>query len=278
MLNGALKFSPDECLDIVFSEGDNAETKLQITNTGLSPCIFKVKTTTPDRYLVKPNHGLIRQAAVTEISIVVVQSKKKDIMALAKAKGMMKCTDKFLVQSSVVDASVVGELEGKTSTELAEAITRLFGKREKRMLNAKKLLVDFMVPESRAGDGYHLATESTIEPLQKPLFEVAAPTPIPGTPEEMFAEIVTLRKKYDDLVAFTVKLTAERDSLSTNLAEVQKELNNLQDHVEYDPACDPDMQHHRNKRTFHTLHVLFMIFFSFFMGHYGLLQRLFAGS
>ncbi|EGB04658.1 hypothetical protein AURANDRAFT_66986 [Aureococcus anophagefferens] len=258
MLNGALKFSPDECLDIVFSEGDNAETKLQITNIGLSPCIFKVKTTTPDRYLVKPNHGLIRQAAVTEISIVVVQSKKKDIMALAKAKGMMKCTDKFLVQSSVVDASVVGELEGKTSTELAEAITRLFGKREKRMLNAKKLLVDFMVPESRAGDGYHLATEST--------------------PEEMFAEIVTLRKKYDDLVAFTVKLTAERDSLSTNLAEVQKELNNLHDHVEYDPACDPDMQHHRNKRTFHTLHVLFMIFFSFFMGHYGLLQRLFAGS
>ena len=78
MLNGALKFSPDECLDIVFSEGDNAETKLQITNIGLSPCIFKVKTTTPDRYLVKPNHGLIRQAAVTEISIVVVQSKKKD--------------------------------------------------------------------------------------------------------------------------------------------------------------------------------------------------------
>jgi len=41
---------------------------------------------------------------------------------------------------------------------------------------------------------------------------------MPGTPEAMFAEIVTLRKKYDDLVAFTVNLTAERDSLSADLA------------------------------------------------------------
>merc|ERR1712078_150676 len=32
-----------------------------------------------------------------------------------------------------------------------------------------------------------------------------------------FAEIVALRKKYDDLVAFTVNLTAERDSISLDL-------------------------------------------------------------
>ena len=34
----------------------------------------------------------------------------------------------------------------------------------------------------------------------------------------MIAEVVAQRKKYDDLVAFTVNLTAERDALATELA------------------------------------------------------------
>jgi len=84
-------------------------------------------------------------------------------------------------------------------------------KKDKKDLRAKKLPVELLFP----------ATDSTadnVRALHKPM-EATTAGPMPETPEKMFAEIVTLRKKYDDLVAFTVNLTAERDDLSKKLAD-----------------------------------------------------------
>ena len=89
---------------------------------------------------------------------------------------------------------------------------------------------------------------------------------MPGTPEAMFAEIVALRKKYDDLVAFTVKLTTERDSLSSDLLLIKKQLDDAGDRNEYDPGSKPDAQL-GDKQVFHMTHVFLVAFVSFFMGH-----------
>ena len=43
----------------------------------------------------------------------------------------------------------------------------------------------------------------------------------PGSPEAIFAELSALRKKYDDLVAYTVNLTGDRDYLNNELATVK---------------------------------------------------------
>lgn len=44
------------------------------------------------------------------------------------------------------------------------------------------------------------------------------------TPESAFAELKVVRKKFDDLVEFTVRLTAERDIMVQRLEGTEKEL------------------------------------------------------
>ena len=45
------------------------------------------------------------------------------------------------------------------------------------------------------------------------------------SPEQMFAEVSSLRRKYDELVSFSVNLTAERDILNNTLEQTKRELN-----------------------------------------------------
>jgi hypothetical protein len=47
---------------------------------------------------------------------------------------------------------------------------------------------------------------------------------VPGSPESIFAELQSLRKKYDAVVEYTVHLTAERDYHFTQLEEMKKEI------------------------------------------------------
>jgi len=204
----SVQYTPEKCLTIKVVDGEPAEAVLKITNLSPQNIAFKVKTTSPERYLVKPNHGLIRRGRQTEIVIIIVHAKKQDILS----ETPMRCSDKFLVQSCGIDDELANDLESKTSHEVAETITRLLVKKDKRDLRAKKLPVELLFAKP-VGNG----SSNNVRPLHKAL-EATISSPMPGTPEAMFAEIVTLRKKYDDLVAFTVNLTAERDSLSADLA------------------------------------------------------------
>jgi hypothetical protein len=220
MAKSDLVFSPAEALTIRVSEHDTAQTILRIKNHTTENIAFKVKTTTPERYLVKPNHGLIRQGRHAEITIIVVQTKKKEILTKAILNGRIDCNDKFLIQSAGVDELLTDNLESKTSHELTDAITLLLGNVDKRKLRAKKLTVEMQVVDLPAKGLDTCARDEDCLLLQQPI-ETTATISTSGSPEAMFAEVVALRKKYDDLVAFTVNLTAERDSLSANLASTR---------------------------------------------------------
>merc|ERR1711865_134041 len=120
-----------------------------------------------------------------------------------------------------IDALLADDLESKTSHELADAITQLFVKQDKFNLQAKKLPVVLLLEDPPRKDGFGVE-KGQISVGKSP--ELTSSRFMPGTPEAMFAEIVALRKKYDDLVAFTVNLTAERDSLSADLAVANSSL------------------------------------------------------
>lgn len=45
------------------------------------------------------------------------------------------------------------------------------------------------------------------------------------SPEQLFDEVASLRRKYDELVAFSVNLTAERDILNNTLEQTKRDLN-----------------------------------------------------
>merc|ERR1711957_407467 len=45
------------------------------------------------------------------------------------------------------------------------------------------------------------------------------------SPEQLLSEVTNLRRKYDELVSFSVNLTAERDILNNTLEQTKRELN-----------------------------------------------------
>ena len=72
---------------------------MQITNLTKSRVAFKVKTTSPKKYCVRPSHGFIAGNSVKEVQVILQPQKE--------APGSYQnCKDKFLVQTAVVDAGV----------------------------------------------------------------------------------------------------------------------------------------------------------------------------
>ena len=70
---------------------------LIVTNPNPQPVAFKVKTTAPKQYCVRPNSGRIEPGEKVEIQ-VLLQPLKEEPPVNAK------CRDKFLVQSAVISA------------------------------------------------------------------------------------------------------------------------------------------------------------------------------
>jgi hypothetical protein len=84
--------------------------------------------------------------------------------------------------------------------------------RDKADLTNKKLNCKFKFLETSASSGPVVDDTATTD----------APVSSLVAKEQIVDQLVTLRKKYDDLVAFTVQLSAERDKLDAGL-ESQKE-------------------------------------------------------
>ncbi|CDO75424.1 hypothetical protein BN946_scf184916.g8 [Trametes cinnabarina] len=68
---------------------------LQITNHNAQPVAFKVKTTAPKLYCVRPNSGRVEPGETVEVA-VMLQAMKEDLPPNAK------CKDKFLIQSTII--------------------------------------------------------------------------------------------------------------------------------------------------------------------------------
>ncbi|GAA5988106.1 hypothetical protein JCM11641_000905 [Rhodosporidiobolus odoratus] len=86
---------------------------LQVTNHNSQAVIYKVKTTAPKTYCVRPNAGRIESGETVEVQ-VLLQPMREDPPASAK------CRDKFLVQSTVITP----DREDLALPELWQAVER----------------------------------------------------------------------------------------------------------------------------------------------------------
>ncbi|KAI0670999.1 PapD-like protein [Trametes maxima] len=68
---------------------------LQISNHNAQPVAFKVKTTAPKLYCVRPNSGRVEPGETVEVA-VMLQAMKEDLPINTK------CKDKFLIQSTII--------------------------------------------------------------------------------------------------------------------------------------------------------------------------------
>jgi MSP (Major sperm protein) domain len=186
-----------------------------------------VKTTQPRRYLVRPNQGLIAPDCSETISILLVEKDKQILLQSYDRlgqSGLDHSKDKFLVQSCIVNSAFSAKLRGD-SNELYEALTSMWnsvtaGGSTTPLFN-KKLHVRHTVAE---GGGAATTSRGVTAASFKP--EGASTANLDNmTQDQLTSELSNLRRKYDELVSFSVNLTAERDILSNTLEQTKRDYN-----------------------------------------------------
>ncbi|KAK3358885.1 PapD-like protein [Lasiosphaeria hispida] len=113
--------------------------QLKIKNPNASPIAFKVKTTAPKQYCVRPNSGRIEPGHEVSVS-VLLQAMKTEPPADAR------CRDKFLVQSAII----TGDKEFTNVAEIWDSV-------EKSAIIDKKIRVIWLAPSGEE----HLGALST---------------------------------------------------------------------------------------------------------------------
>ncbi|KAG7352330.1 MSP major sperm protein domain containing protein [Nitzschia inconspicua] len=185
---------------------------------------FKVKTTQPRRYLVRPNQGLIGPGTSETISILLVEKDKQVLLQSYERlgqSGLDHSKDKFLVQSCPVDKAFAAKKAGD-QTELYESLTTMWNTvtagGSTTPVHNKKLHVRHVVTQE--------ASAAAATARAAPKLEKAPHSNLKDmNPEQLATELSGLRRKYDELVSFSVNLTAERDILSNTLEQTKRDYN-----------------------------------------------------
>ena len=248
----ALEITPDNALQITLIRGNESEVvRSPSSNEGSTRCVmtirhpgktnehlaFKVKTTQPRRYLVRPNQGIIAPGGTETINILLVEKDKQVLLQSYDRIGpqaLDHSKDKFLIQSCVAPAAFATKYleqksnedfaESKAGKDLADSLSALWmevGSSTATPTYNKKLQVKLVV-DSAAASGSEDAMKTDAAPAPALSDKTKIET---MTPEQMFSEITSLRRKYDELVSFSVDLTAERDVLNNTLEQTKRDLN-----------------------------------------------------
>jgi len=101
---------------------------LKIKNTNATPVAFKVKTTAPKQYCVRPNSGRIEPGHDVEVSVLLQAMR-------AEPPADARCRDKFLVQS----VPITGDKEFTNVAQIWEGV-------DKSDIQEKKIRVTWLPP------------------------------------------------------------------------------------------------------------------------------------
>lgn len=297
--NSNVILEPAESLSFHLQPQAAPQAVLTIRNVSDSRKIaFKVKTTRPLRYLVRPNQGMLGPNGTASIMVILQQRDCDELLRLDPSERQLS-NDKFLVQSIYADDSFYELVKTKSAKEMADDLTNMWAHTDKKSLSNKKLRCRFVQDDQQstaAGSGNGgqpsnatLKAESPLSsrfpskssiysssnsllPLKqtdepsRPSEDVATPAQLTAAllqesaaekaahhkveakvqPNALFhsyyavvfvsilspsiatclqhdmSEVAALRKKYDELVAFTVQLTAQRDVLMTDLEKTRQ--------------------------------------------------------
>lgn len=188
----------------------SASEKLHITNKDTGPIVFKIKTTSPKQYCVRPNSGRIEPGEKLEIQILL-QPFKEEPPADFKSK------DKFLIQAALIPP----ENTDLPATQLWAALET----ENKAGIMERKLRCMFLPPSED--------TESDNKPIE------------PNTPSPV-TEIAPSFKEGDKKVQTKKSKEAVNDtpSASEQLASVKDAL--AQAHT-IKGQLEEELEIHRNK-------------------------------
>ncbi|KAG0342907.1 phosphatidylinositol-binding protein scs2 [Podila humilis] len=197
---------------------DAIKETLIIRNPTQLPIAFKVKTTAPKQYCVRPNSGRIESGQELEVQ-VQMQAMKEDPPA------DFKCKDKFLVQSVAITA----ERAALSLTDLWPTVER----EAKDQIREKKIRCVFLPPledasppsrgpQSRGDEPHHVSPQQIVPET--------ATVPAPASPTMQAAPAPTLasRSSYTDSTSDTLTLKRELESAQETIQNLQSSLERLQ--------------------------------------------------
>jgi len=258
-----LQLDPESELHFYLSYNDEtARCTMTLRHPGTNDdyIAFKVKTTQPRRYLVRPNQGLVAPGSSEKVAILLVDKDKQALLKSYESLGQSAldhAKDKFLVQTCVVNSAFSSKFKSRKSVDNSELYDALNGMWSSASgggvsivgsVHNKKLHVRLFVGAAASGvvgsPGAASQFQVTDKRYNQPTMSSNAPASSNAltskemlkphdnsvalenmSPDQLFSEVTNLRKKYDELVSFSVNLTAERDILNNTLEQTKRELN-----------------------------------------------------
>ncbi|KAG0534944.1 hypothetical protein BDA96_04G323300 [Sorghum bicolor] len=169
---------------------------LQLTNKTDKQVAFKVKTTSPKKYCVRPNNGMV--APRSKADVVVTMQAQREV------PPDMQCKDKFLVQSAIVAKEIMPK----------EVTGDMFTKDSGNIVDEVKLKVVYLAQSSSQSEGYedgNLGSLSYQEETKEPKESEKIIT-------EPFALISKLMEEKNSAVELNNKLRQELDLLRRDIS------------------------------------------------------------
>lgn len=224
---------------LVFKLNRDSESSvtLRITNISDTYIAYKIKTTQPSWYIVKPSQHVIDIGKYKDIEISIVENESNRFLDQA-INNLFEKLDKhrFLIQSTKISKEEYDKISSVTEQQRISDFGLIWeNKNEPYKL---KLKVDFQYPDLSA----NLPLNSNQRQQQAQVISKNARiieerllkkknAMIDGNVDESpmseattTAELANLRKKFDSVVDYTVQLTAERDLLVKHLEDIKREL------------------------------------------------------
>lgn len=168
---------------------------LQLTNKRDKQVAFKVKTTSPKKYCVRPNNGIV--APRSKADVVVTMQAQREV------PPDMQCKDKFLVQSAIVASEITPK----------EVTGDMFTRESGNVVDEVKLKVVYVSPSSQSEgfeDGYPGSLSYQEETKEHKESE--------KTISEPFALISKLMEEKNAAVELNNKLRQELDLLRRDIS------------------------------------------------------------
>lgn len=200
MTHDIVTIQPGE-LTFLFELRKQSSCSLQLINNIDDNVAFKVKTTSPKKYCVRPNTGIIPSHSACEVT-VTMQAQKE-------APPDMQCKDKFLVQSVAVP----------TGTTVMEITPDMFIKEPGKLYEEHKLRVVYEYPP-----------QSTFVP--ESLEEISAPTDSAldnwsqsvSSVDNVLKDPNELKAKLSEAMAAITRLTEEKNAIVQQKQQLQQEM------------------------------------------------------
>lgn len=192
-----LNLHPSE-LKFPFELKKQSSSSLQLTNKTDQYIAFKVKTTNPKKYCVRPNTGIVLPRSVCNVT-VTMQAQKE-------APPDMQCKDKFLLQAVIAP-------NGATNKDIT---ANMFNKEENKVVEEFKLRVVY-IPANPPS------------PVPEESEEGSSPRGEDGSqnsswPENATRSVEHKEKLSSESVSMVSKLTDEKTAALKQSQKLQQEL------------------------------------------------------